>query len=300
VQPKTLTASIIGDPTKTYDCNTDATLTSDNFSLSGLVGTEDFTVTKTTGAYNSKDVATADTVTTTLAAGDFTPEGATQASDYNLPTSASGAGHITKAHATIDVPPYNVTYDYNAHTATGTATGCDGDLSSLLDLSGTTHTLPGDYTSDPWTFNSDNTNTNYFSESGTVHDIIHYGDCLSPYGPGGMIFQPINADGTSVFKQGSTVPVKFTVCDASGAPISNASAVFGPANTTLVMLSKVRGTISPVNETMDTIDVPTTAWRFSSGQWIFNLATKNLQSGYTYKYRINLLYGYIDFQFGVK
>ena len=33
-----LTASIIGDPTKTYDGTTSATLTQANFSLSGLVG----------------------------------------------------------------------------------------------------------------------------------------------------------------------------------------------------------------------------------------------------------------------
>jgi hypothetical protein len=62
----------------------------------------------------------------------------------------------------------------------------------------------------------------------------------------------------------------------------------------------VRGTINQVNENGDIIDVPTTAWRFSDGQWIFNLATSNLQPGYTYKFRINLLYGSVDFQFGIK
>jgi hypothetical protein len=448
VQPKTLTALIIGNPTRLYNCGMTATLTLSNFQLNDLVGTESFTVNQTAGTYDSKDVLAAMTVTASLAPGNFSPVGATQASDYNLPTTASGPGHITPADASISVTPYTsatTKYDCNYHMATGTATGCDGDLNALFNFSGTSHKDAGDYPTDSWTFNAGHTNPNYNSASsiiddsiakadvtfnvsgysvtynclehkatGTVHinavaahtdtvyyndstgnynnssttvtdeikkanaiinitsynvtydynshtatgtatgvcggenllslgdtldltgtthtlpgdyndpwsftdvtgnynnasgtldtlslphDIIHYGDCLSPWGPNGVIFQPINVDGSSVFKQGSTVPVKFTVCDASGAPISNAAAVFGPANTTLVMLSKVRGTINPVNETMDTIDVPTTAWRFSSGQWIFNLATKNLQAGYTYYFRINLLYGEIDFHFGVK
>ena len=51
--------------------------------------------------------------------------------------------------------PYSVTYDGNSHTATGSATGVEtspADLTSLLDLSGTTHTDAGDYPSDAWTF----------------------------------------------------------------------------------------------------------------------------------------------------
>jgi hypothetical protein len=86
--------------------------------------------------------------------------------------SANGTVHdiINKADAIIAVTPYDVTYDGNAHTATGTATGVNlEDLSGLLTLSGTTHTDAGDYPSDPWTFTG---NTNYNSANGTVHDII--------------------------------------------------------------------------------------------------------------------------------
>ena len=104
-----VTAAIVGDPTKTYNGNTNATLTPANFSLSGLISGESFTVTpglisgesftvtQTAGTYNSKDVATATTVTASLAAGDFTPVGGTLASNYDLPTSATGTGHITAA-----------------------------------------------------------------------------------------------------------------------------------------------------------------------------------------------------------
>ena len=60
--PKTLTASIIGTPTKTYDGTTTAALTSANYQLTGLVNGDSFTVTQLAGTYNSKDT-TANTVT---------------------------------------------------------------------------------------------------------------------------------------------------------------------------------------------------------------------------------------------
>src|SRR5947207_14519480 len=44
VLKKTLTASIVNDPTRPYNGNTNATLTSANFSLSGLVGMDNFRV----------------------------------------------------------------------------------------------------------------------------------------------------------------------------------------------------------------------------------------------------------------
>ncbi len=71
------------------------------------------------------------------------------------------------------VTPYLVRADGNPHTATGTATGVESpnpaNLSSLLDLTGTTHTNPGTYT-DTWTFAG---NANYSSASGTITDVIN-------------------------------------------------------------------------------------------------------------------------------
>src|SRR5206468_808671 len=99
----TLTASITGNPTKPYDGNTNATLTSANFSLAPVVGSESFTVTKNTGTYNSMDVLTAATVSTSLVAGDFTPANGALASNYVLPTTASGAGHITAVTLTASI-----------------------------------------------------------------------------------------------------------------------------------------------------------------------------------------------------
>jgi hypothetical protein len=222
--------------------------------------------------------------------------------NYNS-TSRTVTDEIKKANATIDITPYNVTYDHNSHTATGTATGvCNDSLSGLV-VSGTTHTNPGDY-NDSWTF-TDITG-NYNDASGTLdtlnlaHDIIHFGLCSGS----GVILQPINANGTSVFpRSGRTVPVKFWVCDASGNSISDPSVVFGPSypnSSQLKLVSAVRGVITNVNETADNVDVPNAAFRFTDGQWIFNMATTNLQSGMTYYYTINLGYGSIPFSIGIK
>ena len=90
ITPATVTASIVGNPTKTYDGNTNATLTAANFSLTGVVMGESITVTKTAGTYNTKDVLTANTITTSLASGDFSPGTLTLLTNYTLPTTAGG------------------------------------------------------------------------------------------------------------------------------------------------------------------------------------------------------------------
>src|SRR4029077_492231 len=43
--------------------------------------------------------------------------------------------------------------------------------------------------------------------------------------PGRLVLQPVNPDSSSVFKAGSTVPIKFRVCDANGNPIGGSGAV---------------------------------------------------------------------------
>src|SRR5262249_39093351 len=81
------------------------------------------------------------------------------------------------ADAVIDVSPYDLTYDGDAHSASGTATGVGGvDLSALLDLSGTTHTDAGFYT-DGWSFAG---SKNYNAASGTIQDVIHKADAGQP------------------------------------------------------------------------------------------------------------------------
>jgi hypothetical protein len=77
---------------------------------------------------------------------------------------------IAKANAAINVTSYSVTYDGNAHTATGTATGTKGESLSGLSLAGTTRTNAGTYNGDPWTFTD--VRGNYNNASGSVNDSI--------------------------------------------------------------------------------------------------------------------------------
>ncbi len=120
---------------------------------------------------------------------------------------------------------------------------------------------------------------------------------------GHQVLQPVNADGSSVFKQGSTVPVKFRVCT------QNSSAPIGPTTTnpTVVQGFQLVGKYSDtapltVNETVvSTTPDSQFRWDSTGQQWIFNLSTKNLSSGYTYVYQIKLIDGSsIQFQFKVK
>jgi hypothetical protein len=204
---------------------------------------------------------------------------------------------ISKADPACTVTGYSVVYDHIAHTATGSCTGVKDEALSGLNLNGTTHTEPGDYINDPWTFTD--VTGNYNNTSGTVHDNIHYqtgGMCYG--GPGHSILQPIDADGGSVFKQKSTVPAKFRVCDANGVSIGNPGVV-----SSFRLIQIISGTSSETVEQDVVSTTPDTVFRWSPDgqQWIFNINTKNLKSGMTYLYRITLNDGStIEFQFGLK
>ncbi len=89
-------------------------------------------------------------------------------------SSSSGTTNfaVEKADANVVIAPYAVTYDGNAHTATGTATGIEStpaNLSGLLTFTGSIHFAVGDYATDMWRFVG---NGNYKTADGTVHDTI--------------------------------------------------------------------------------------------------------------------------------
>ena len=151
---------------------------------------------------------------------------------------------------------------------------------------------------------------NCFGQTSTNYAITYVSSTLTiTYVTGGMcagdvghqIRQPINTDGSSVFKMGSTVPTKFAVCDANGASIGTPGVVTG--------YGLVAAASSP-NITVDE-DVysttPDTAFRWdpTGQQWIFNQSTKNNgtlnKTGVTYFFAINLNDGSsIFFQYGLK
>ena len=90
-------------------------------------------MTQTAGTYNSKDVTTATTVTASLSAGNFTPGSGTLASDYTLPTTASGAGHITPAALTITANNQTKVFGAALPTLTASYSGfVNGDSAASL------------------------------------------------------------------------------------------------------------------------------------------------------------------------
>jgi hypothetical protein len=115
---------------------------------------------------------------------------------------------------------------------------------------------------------------------------------------GHVILPPINADGTSVLKQGRTVPAKFSVYDANGVSIGTPGVV---SNFLLTGIQSGTST-STVEDVVDTNN-PDTAFRWdpASQQWIFNITTGNMSAGSTYIYTITLNDGTtIMFQYGLR
>jgi filamentous hemagglutinin family protein len=136
IDPRALTVALVGDLDKVYDGSTSAALDPGHYLLTGFVDGEGAVVTQGIGAYNSKNVADADTVIAMLSAGDFSAANGTLLSDYVLPAAASGAGHITPRGITVDAIASDKVYDATtAATVHGTLDGVlgsdDVDLASL-------------------------------------------------------------------------------------------------------------------------------------------------------------------------
>lgn len=131
ITPAQLAAAIINNPTKVYDTLTTATLTWLDYELTGFAAGESATVTETAGVYDTKNAGSR-TVTAALDSNDFTAGSGTLLSNYILPTSASGAGTITPAPASvIGAVAQNKVYDGNtAATIDNAATTLGGRLGS--------------------------------------------------------------------------------------------------------------------------------------------------------------------------
>jgi hypothetical protein len=127
-----VSASLIGTAAKVYDGTLLATLAPGNFLLSGFVGSDAATVTKTTGTYVSKDVGSAIAVSATLATTDFMPMGNTQLSNYSLPAIATGnIGVITPKSLALAPTVSSKVYDGTV-TANVTDYGLSGFVTGEL------------------------------------------------------------------------------------------------------------------------------------------------------------------------
>jgi hypothetical protein len=175
------TSTVASDATATYG-DASVTLSATVSPNTVNVGTVTFTVNGST--------ATSGTVTGGAATASFALSGVdagtyTIAAAYSGGTGFNGSSNsaqspaptltVGKADADCTVTGYDVGYDADPHTATGSCEGVGGeDLSADLDLSGTTHTAAGDYTGDAWSF--DDTSGNYNDQDGTVDDLIDKAD----------------------------------------------------------------------------------------------------------------------------
>jgi predicted acyl esterase len=97
------------------------------------------------------------------------------------------------------------------------------------------------------------------------------------------VLQPINPDGSSIFKLGSTVPVKFALTDADAAKIGTAVASLSVAKVS----SDVEGTFVEASSTSNATTGSLFRYDASSQQYIFNLSTKGLSTG-TWSLKVTL------------
>jgi Bacterial Ig-like domain (group 3) len=195
-------------------------------------------------------------------------------------------------------PTGTVTFYAKYYGATSSVAIGSGTLNGSGIATLTTSSLPVNANLITATYGGDG---NFTSNSGNMTQTVQYqsiGMCLGDLGH--TILQPINADGTSVFKQGSTVPNKFRVCDALGNSIGTSGVI-----TNFVLYQINAGTMAPLDETLDnsTNDL---GWRFdpTAQQWIFNMSTKVAPANIanrTYYFKIALNDGSnILFDFGLK
>ncbi len=157
--------------------------------------------------------------------------------------------NINKADAAIAVTGYTVTYDGNAHTATGTATGAFNERLAGLDLSGTSHTDAGTYT-DNWAF-TDSTG-NYNNASGTVSDCIKKATATVVVTPYTVTYDgnPHTATVTSITgvngETGATVGTVTlnTTHTAAGTYASDSWSFTGTANYNIIASTPITDTIN--------------------------------------------------------
>ncbi len=185
--------------------------------------------------------------------------GASFAGDVTyLSSSTTNSLTVNKADAVIVVTGYSVQYDGDPHTATGSATGVNGESLAGLDLSGTTHTDAGNYPGDPWTFTD--VTGNYNNASGTVDDAISKAPstttvvCPASVLYSGSPLTPCTATATGAGNLNVSLTVSYTnnvdpgtaTANASYAGDANHNGSSGSANFTITAL-KVNFVIGNVN-----------------------------------------------------
>src|SRR5439155_1090501 len=182
---------------------------------------------------------------------------------------------VNKAALTIKADDKTIVLHAALPTFTVTPTGLvNGETLAVLggSLTFTPTTTPanaGAYDIVPSGLTSNNYNISF--QKGTL--TVTYSIACTSFGDSThTILQPINADGSSVNKAGSTAPAKFRVTDANCNSIGTPGVV-----TAFKLIGQSSDPSAVVNE--DVISTtPDTAFRWdpTAQQWIFNISTKGM------------------------
>jgi hypothetical protein len=199
--------------------------------------------------------------------------------DNHTGSSDSKTFTIIKATPTVSVTGGNFTYDGQSHGATATAQGVGG--TAVAGSFSFTYTPPGNSNVpvNPGTYSASasftSSDPNYGNGASTKPATISITVSWSG------VLQPINSDGNSVFKVGSTIPVKFRLTGASSG-ITNLIARIYLAKVT----DNVSGTEMEAVSTSAADSGNTFRYDSTGDQYIFNLSTKSLSQG-TWQIRID-------------
>ena len=142
INKKTITASLIGTVSKTYNGTLSATLASSHYQLSGFVGSESATITQTMGNYDTKNVGTNKEITVSLSDA-YAPASGTLLSNYALADTATGTvgeiilKSIDISGVTASDKQFDNTTSATVSSSTMTYTGLIGDEVIEITPSGT-------------------------------------------------------------------------------------------------------------------------------------------------------------------
>ncbi len=189
-----LTASIIGNPTKFYDATTAATLTTANYQVSGTIAGEAVTVVNNLSLnanYDSRHVQIATTVTKTgLVSGDLAITGPNTPllTNYVLPTTASGTGHIMANALTATITGPTKAYDATTAATLGTENfSIQTGNAEVITILKTTGTFDNKNVGTGKTVTTTLANPGDFSISGAGAVLTDYSLPLTASGTGGSI-----------------------------------------------------------------------------------------------------------------
>jgi hypothetical protein len=114
---------------------------------------------------------------------------------------------------------------------------------------------------------TDRSSDSVVSKTVTINVFYATGSCDG--NPGHAILQPINADGSGVFKLGSTVPTKFRVCEVNGTSVGLPGTI---TSCQLIAAGTTTG-LTVDEQVYSTATDHTFRWDSTAQQWIFDQGT---------------------------